>query len=192
MLNVRAMRMRLRLLFFLLALGCVASTQRSSGAAVEYHFDNSYALVAVTDLRAFLELRSYEGDAVLDNVVLFSPYMPPDFQAKDVVLGEDLEFIVRTRDGGTGIAETHLAVYGIVGQRIRRFGDFVVDRQAESWPESDYHEKLSGKVSFPKKGELIYRYTQTVRKQGKSVTKSVTERYTFNSKQMVYERVKKP
>ncbi|MEI6781073.1 MAG: hypothetical protein WCQ21_09160 [Verrucomicrobiota bacterium] len=184
--------MKPRLAFLLLALSCAAGTQRPIGGAVEYHFDNSYALVAVTELRAFLELRSYERDAVLDNVVLSSRYMPPEFEAKDLVLGEDPEFIVRTRGGGTGIAETHLAVYGIVGQHIRRFGDFVVDRQAQSWPDSDYQEKLSGKVSFPKKGELIHRYTQAVRKKGKTVTKSATERFTFDSKQMQYERAKQP
>ena len=47
-------------------------------------------------------------------------------------------------------------------------------------------------ISLAKKGELIYRYTQTVRKKGKNVTKSATERFTFDSKQMQYERAKQP
>jgi hypothetical protein len=176
----------------LFALACVAASHQRRPDAITYPLGPLYALVAVTDDMAFLELRKCQGDSIIDSVTICSRYMPPDFDLEDVVLGSEDEFLIRTRGGGTGIAETHLEVYGVVGNRIRRFGDFVVDRQAESWPDSDHHEKLSGKVSFPKKGELIYRYTETIRKGGKSVTKSVTERYAFNSKQMEYEPVRKP
>jgi hypothetical protein len=163
------------------------------GSAVEYRLDNSsYALVAATDLSVFLELRAIEGDRVIENVVLSSRYMPPEFEAKDLAGDDNVEFIIRTRDGGTGFAETHCAVYGIVGGHIRRLGDFVEDRSAESWPDSEYREKLSGKVSFPKRGELIYRYTRSVTKRGKTTTKSVTERFSFNQKRMEYEQAKKP
>lgn len=178
--------------FCLVALACLAASHQRRPDAITYPLGPLYALVAVTDDMAFLELRDYKDNSIIDSVTICSRYMPPEFDLKDVVLGSEDEFLIRTRGGGTGIAETHLAVYGIIDKRIRRFGDFVVDRQAESWPDSDHHEKLSGKVSFPRKGELIYRYTETIRKGGKSTIKSVTERYAFNPKQMEYETVRKP
>ena len=175
-------------LLCILALGFVAASDHRSGDAVEYHFDHSYALIAVTEMRAFIELRAYEHDAILDSKVLSSRYMPPDFEVKDVLLGDDPEFILRTRDGGTGIGETHVAVYGVVGRHIRRFGDFVVERHAQSWPETEYREELSGKVSFPKKNELVYRYNQVLTRHGKGVTNSVTQLYSFNPKKLKYEQ----
>ena len=139
------------ILTIILAFAFVARAASQNGSAVEYHFGKSYALVAATDLRIFIELRTYDRDQPMDSVVLSSRYMPPEFEAKDVAFNDGPEFIVRTRDGGTGLAVTHLAVYGIVGQHIQRFGDFVVERQAESWPDFKYEEKLSGNVTFPKR-----------------------------------------
>lgn len=161
---------------------------------MQYSIDNSsYLLLAATDRSVFLELRSYENDRLLENVVLSSRYTPPEFEAKNLVSDENPQFIVRTRDGGTGFAETHCAIYAIFAGHIRRLGDFVVDRSSQSWPdESEYTESLSGRVSFPKKGDLVYRYTEVVTKRGKTVTNSIVQSFSFNAKTMKYEKAKKP
>jgi len=165
--------------------GCATSR---SGSVVEYHFAESYALVAATDMRVYLELRSYDHDQVLDSVVLLSRYMPPGFETMDAG-DHGPEFIVRTRDRGTGLAETHVAVYGVVGQHIRRFGDFVVACLSE---EPDYEEELSGNVSFPNEDELVYCYKQVVTQDGKTTTNSVTEFYSYDKKKAEYEKTSKP
>jgi len=180
--------MRLLLILPLLCMLAGCATTSRSGSAVEYHFSDTYALVAATDMRVFIELRSYDHDQVLDSVVLSSRYMPPEFEAMDAG-ARGPEFIVRTRGGGTGLAETHVALYGIIGQHIRRFGDFVVARLSQG---PDYEEELSGDVSFPKEGELVYRYKQVVTQDGKTVTNSVTEFYSFDTKKAEYEKTKKP
>jgi hypothetical protein len=184
--------MRLLLILPLLCMlgGCATSR---SGSAVEYHFSETYALVAATDMTAFLELRSYDHDQVLDSVVLSSPYMPPEFEAMDAG-ARGPEFIVRTRHGGTGIAETHVALYGVVGQHIRRFGDFVVARSAHSGPEEppQYEEELSGNVSFPQKDQVVYHYKQVLTQYGRTVTNSVTELYSFDTEKAEYEKTQKP
>jgi hypothetical protein len=176
-------------LLYLLA-GCATSR---SGSAVEYHFSDTYALVAATDMKVFLELRSYEHDQVLDSVVLSSRYMPPEFIARDAG-ARGPEFILWTRDGGTGFAETHVALYGIIGHRICRFGDFVVARSEHSGPEEppQYEEELSGDVSFPKEDEVVYRYKQVIVQNGKRAATSATNLYTFNAKKSEYEKTKKP
>lgn len=170
--------------------GCATSR---SGSAVEYHFAETYALAAVTDMNIFLELRSYDHDQILDSVVLSSRYMPPEFQARHVG-ARGPEFMVWTRDGGTGFAETHVALYGIIGQHIRRFGDFVVARSEHSGPEEppEYHEELSGDVSFPKDDQLVYCYKQVITQDGKTATNSVTEFYSFDRKKAEYEKTSKP
>ncbi|MGA2855163.1 MAG: hypothetical protein ABSE90_13685, partial [Verrucomicrobiota bacterium] len=122
-----------------------------------------------------------------------SRYMTPEFVAMDAG-ARGPEFIVRTRDGGTGLAETHVALYGIIGQHIRRFGDFVVARSAHSGPEEppQYDEEFSGNVSFPKDDELVYRYKQVITQEGKTATNSVTEFYSFDTKKAEYEKTSKP
>jgi hypothetical protein len=187
--------MRLCLIFLLMfaLVGCATSPDRQNGSAMECHFDDSYALIAATDMRVFLELRSYDHDKVLESIVLSSRYMPPEFEAMDAGT-RGPEFIVRTRDGGTGFAETHVALYGIIGQHIRRLGDFVVARSAHSGPEEppQYDEELSGDVSFPKEDELVYRYKQVLTQDGKTATNSVVEFYSFDTKKAEYEKTSKP
>src|ERR1043166_629992 len=116
-------------LSLILAVALVAHAENKFGNAVECHFDKTYLLIASTDLRAFLELRSYEKDRVLDSLVLSSRYMPPNFEIKDLVADDGPEFIVQTRDGGSGFAETHMTIYIIAGEHIRKAGDFVIGRQ---------------------------------------------------------------
>lgn len=189
-LMVRAASIRFLLLLFLTF---AANAHSGYGSAVEYRIDNSsYALIAVTDRSVFLELRASDGDSVIETVVLSSRYMPPEFTTRDAAFGESPEFIIRTRDGGTGFAETHCSIYGFIRGHICKLGDFVVARSAESWPATEYSETLSGKVSFLKKGELIYRYTQSITKHGKKTTVSVTQRFLFNSKKMLYQKVTNP
>jgi hypothetical protein len=181
------------LLALFLASAVEARGGDSVGSAVEYHFAKSYLVIATTDLRAILELRSYDHDHIIDSVVLLSRYMPPDFEAKDLSFeGDTWQFILRTREGGTGFAETHFAIYAVLGERVRKLGDFVVDREAESWPEPTYKERLSGKVSFPSKSELRYRYTQVITRNGKTTTTSVSKSFSLNPKTMKYEETKKP
>ena len=71
---------------------------------MEYHFSDAYALVAATDMKVFFELRSYDQDQVLDSMVLSSRYMIPEFEAIDAGK-RGPQFMVQTRDGGTGLGE---------------------------------------------------------------------------------------
>jgi len=104
------------------------------------------------------------------------------------------QFIVRTRDGGTGLAETHVALYGVFGQHIRRLGNFVVARSEHSEPAEppQYDEELSGDVSFPKEDELVYRYKQVITQEGKTVTNFVKQFYSFDKTKAKYERTNQP
>lgn len=168
---------------------CYFATRQRGGVPLY----DTYALVAATDMKVFIELRSYDHDQVLDSVVLSSRYMPPEFVARDAG-ARGPEFIVWTRDGGTGFAETHVEFYGIVGQHIHRFGDFVVARSSHSGPEEppQYDDELSGDVSWPKEDELLYRYKQVRTQDGKTTTNSVTEFYSFDTNKGEYEKAKKP
>jgi len=185
--------MKIYLIF--IAFAFAANAGAPSGSAVESHFDKTYALIAATDFRVFLELRDYNKDRIIHDVVLDSRYMHPEFEIMDVALDGSPEFIVRTRGGGTGFAETHFAIYCIVGQRICEIGNFVTDRQANWAPDSlgsNDRETLSGKVSFPEKEKLLYQYTQIRTQNGKTVTNVVTQTFAFDPKTTKFDKVKEP
>jgi hypothetical protein len=164
------------------------------GQAMEYHFQgsNTYFVISTTEFRAFLDLRTYETDKVVQSVVLSSRYMPPIFETKDVAGDNGIEFLVRTRDGGTGIAITQLKIYGLINSNIRKLGDFVVELESESWPEPTRKETREGEVTFPEKNRLIYHYTQVIALNGTTVTNKVSESYAFNSKSQKFEKTKSP
>ena len=103
-------------LVFILLFAVVALAHSQNRNAVEVHFDKNYAMIAATDLRVYIELRSYDKDRLIHNVVRQSRYMAPEFEIKDIALDDSPEFLVRTSDGGTGIAETHLTLYCVVGE----------------------------------------------------------------------------
>jgi hypothetical protein len=168
-----------------------ACAGEGTGRAREWHYQgsNTYLVIAATDLRAFLDLRSYDDDKVAESVVLYSPYMPPEFEAKDVAGDADPEFLVRTRSGGTGLAETHLRIYSVAGSHIRELGDFVVDLQSVSWPEPTRRETLSGKVDFGAKGRLTYAYTQVLTQDGVTVTNTATIGFAFDPKSGRFEPI---
>jgi hypothetical protein len=113
--------------------------------------------------------------------------MHPDFELKDVALGSEDEILITTRGGGTGVAETDLAIYGVQGGHIRKFGNFVLARHVQSWPESDGEERV-GVVSFPKTNELVYHYTEVVTENGKKTTNSVTQLFTLSPTRLKYEQ----
>ena len=161
----------------------------SSGTASDFGVGpDTYCVVAATPNRLILELRKYSDDQLLHDVVLMSRYMVPEYKIDDVVLDDTFEIIVRTRGGGTGIAETHLEVFGFVADKIVRFGDFVIDRRS-NFP--GYRDRLSGEVSFPKKNYLLYRYTEEIT-EGKTVTKKAIVMYIFNPEILKYEKTKEP
>jgi hypothetical protein len=167
-----------------------AHAGESSGSASDFGVGpNTYCVVAATPYRLILELRRYSDDQLLHDVVLMSRYMVPEYNIDDVVLDDAFEIIVRTRGGGTGIAETHLEVFGIVADKIVQFGDFVIDRK---FIHLGYQEKRSGTVSFPEKNRLIYQYSDSTVRDGKTASKDVTETYTFDSKTMRYKSTKDP
>jgi hypothetical protein len=136
-----------------------------------------------------IELRSYSGDRLLDDVVLMSRYMPPEYEVDDLVLDETPEVIVRTRGGGTGVKETHLQVFGFVADRIVRFADFIVDREIIA---EGNEERRSGSVSFPEKNKAIYQYTESLIRDGKRTTMKATQTFDFDSNRRTYERTKEP
>ena len=149
----------------------------------------TYFVVAVTPNLALLELRGYSDDRVVDSIVLRSPHMLPEYEVNDVASDDTFEVIVRTAYGGTGISETHLEVFGIIGDRIVRFGDFMIARR---FVYRDREEMLSGTVTFPKKNVVVYRHSDSVSEGGKAVSKEILELFTFDSKTMKYQSAKEP
>ena len=164
------------------------------GQAMEYHFQgsNTYFVISTTETRAFLDLRTYDADKVVQSVVLSSRYMPAHFEAKDVASDDGLEFLVQTRDGGTGIAETHEKVYGLYNSNIRLLGDFVIEHQSESWPEPTHRQIIKGNVTFPAKNRLNYSYTKVLTENGITTTNIVVEAYIFNNNSGRFEKTKGP
>ena len=160
---------------------------------MEYHFSDAYALVAATDMKVFFELRSYDQDQVLDSMVLSSRYMIPEFEAIDAGK-RGPQFMVQTRDGGTGLGETHLALFGVVGQHFHKYGDFVISRSEfqDDLGSDSYREELSGSVSFINADELIYHYKQVVTRDKTTTTNSAVEFYSFDTKTVEYERKRQP
>jgi hypothetical protein len=149
----------------------------------------TYFVVAATPNRAILELRRFSDDAVVRDVVLWSPHMLPEYEVNDVVSDDTLEVIVRTAYGGTGISETHLGVFGVVADRIVRFGDFIIARR---FVYRDREERRSGTVSFPDKNQLVYRYTDSIVEKGKTLSKDVVETFVFDSETMRYKSTREP
>lgn len=178
-------------LFLTLSLRSVAPAGGNPGNAVECPFDKCVLLIASTDLSVYLQTMPYDRGCVLHLVSLSSRYMPPTFEIKDVVGDDSPEFVIQTRDGGTGFAETHTSIYGVLGDHIRKLGDFVVAREADPFPDSSYRERLVGRVTFPKKDQLRYRYTQVVTKKGTTKTNSFDQVLVFDKKQFKYAAQKK-
>ena len=167
-----------------------AYADQSSGTASRFGIGpDRYCVIAATYEQLFIELRNYSGDRLLHDVVLISRYMEPEYEIDDVVLDEFEEVIVRTRGGGTGIKETHLAILGFVSDKIVRFGDFIIDRHLV---DRDYEERRSGTVSFPEKNMLTYQYTDSTVRNGRTVSKDVTETFTFDLNEMRYRSAKAP
>lgn len=166
----------------------MAYTAEPRSCAIDFTIGpDKYVVAAATTNLMILELRKYKGDQLVDDVVILSRYMVPEYEIKDVAFDETEEVIVRTRGGGTGISETHLAVFGVVGDKIVRFADFIIDRQ---YIHRDYQEKRSGTVSFPEKNKLIYQYMDSTIREGKSVSKDVIEIFTFDPGSMKYRSTK--
>jgi hypothetical protein len=180
-------------LALLLALGLrgVAPAGNNPGNSVECHFGKCFLLISSTDSSVYLQTMPYDRDRVLHLVSLSSRYMPPTFEIKDVVGDDSPEFVIQTRGGGTGIAETHMSIYGVLGDRIRKLGDFVVAREADPFSDSSYREKLVGWVTFPKKNHLRYRYTQVVTEKGTTKTNSFDQVLAFDKKQFRYAAPKR-
>jgi hypothetical protein len=105
------------------------------------------------------------------------------------VLDEGLEFIVQTRGGGTGFAETRLTIYGLFRDHIRKLGEFALDSRSE---EPGREVLISGRVSFPRKSKLLYQYTREISENGKTVKKKSTTSFSFNAKEMRYEEDRQP
>lgn len=159
------------------------------GAASDFGVGpDTYCVVAATPNRLILELRKYSNDQLLHDIVLMSRYMVPEYKIDDVVLDDPFEIIVRTRFGGTSIAETHLEVFGFVADKIVRFGGFVINRKSIF---QGYCDSLSGEVSFPKKNYLLYRYKEEIT-EAKTVMNKVVITYIFNPETLKYEKAKEP
>jgi len=171
-----------------------ANADDEAGKAMEYHYEgsNCYFVIAATQSRAFLDIRTYDNDKVVQSVVLSSRYMPAYFEARDVAADDGMEFLVWTRDGGTGIAETHLKIYGVIEDNIRKMGDFVVDHHSESWPEPTEEQTIKGEVTFPARDQLVYNYTRVITHDGSTVTNVVSETYAFNSRVNKFKRTTSP
>src|SRR5512139_3027170 len=108
------MHLRTLALTLFVTLGFRGVASDTSGNAVECHFDKCVLLIASTDLNVYLQTMPYGRDRVLHLVSLSSRYMLPTFEIRDVVGDDSPEFVIQTRDGGTGFAETHTSLYGVV------------------------------------------------------------------------------
>jgi len=178
-LRERVACMKLTLAIFAL-ITLTANADERTGQAMEYHCQGSnYLVIATTDSHAFLDLRACDDDKVVQSVALLSRYMPPEFEVRDIVADDELEFLVRIRGGGTGIAETHLIIYRIIKNKITELGNFVVEHESDL---AGSEETIKGDVTFPEKNQVVYRYTQVVKEDGKTNTNKAIKTFVFNSK----------
>jgi hypothetical protein len=183
--------MKATLAFFLM-LPLLAFADGYYGQAQEYHFQgsNSYAVVFTTQVRAYVELRTYDGK-VLESLDIYSPYMKPTFEVKDVVGDDRLEFLLITRSGGTGLASTSLHIITIANDHLIDVGRFIQDEHAASWPKTNWSHTVQGSVDFPKKDQVIYRSSEVVTQDGVSRTNVVVEVYQFDQTNLVLRKTEK-
>jgi hypothetical protein len=158
---------------------------------------DKYVVVSSTTTEVVLELRKRPGKDLLQNVVIWSPHMVPEYEVQDLVFDQSPEIIVRWAAGGTGISETRLQIFGIVAEQIVSFGSFVISRDLVDdfippGGKKTYRERLYGVVTFPEKNSLLYRYTQNVKEHGKTSTTTAVQRFTFDAKTMKYVVTKEP
>jgi hypothetical protein len=177
----------------LATMASIVSPHCATGQAMQSRVSsNCYVVIAATDTHVFLELRSDEHDQLIQDVVLDSLVYSPEYQAKDVVLDDNWEYLVRVAEGGTGLHEWHLKVYGVIDKQIRQLGDFVTERKLAYTPASLRGETLKGVVTFPRKNEIVYRYTQVVRQGGQTVTNSVCQKSLFDLRDCIFRMTESP
>ena len=175
----------------LISLPLLAYAGGDYGQAWEYHFQgsNSYTVVFTTQIRAYLELRTYEGK-VLESLDFYSPHREPDFDVKDVVGDDKLELLIRTAAGGTGIGRTSLSIFMIADGHFQQVGRFVLDETAASWPETNWCHTVKSTVSFPKKDQVSYRSMEVETKDGITRTNTVAETFEFDSATLTLRKTK--
>ncbi len=180
---------------FLVTVPLLTNAGGDYGQAWEYHFQgsNTYAAVFTTQIRAYLELRTYDGK-VMESLDFYSPYERPEFDVKDVVGDDRLEFLLRTSAGGTGIGQMALTIFTIGNEHLHQVGRFVLDETAASWPETNWCHTIKASLDFPKKDQAVYRSTEVETKDGITRTNTVSEAYKFDATTLTLQKTeeKKP
>ena len=166
----------------LLALVVLSAAQSRGGEAWEYHFQgsNSYIVAFTTDIRAYLELRSYEG-TVLQSIDIYSPHSEPNIEATNIVGDATLEFLLRTNGGGTGLDVTDVRIFTFMNGRIHEIGGFVLEESDFGYPDESESRKVHGKLQYPRNGEVVYLAKEEHTKNGVTTTNSTVEAYVFDA-----------
>jgi hypothetical protein len=158
-------------------------------ASVNYYYDlNRYVLIARYEPRLFIELRSFENDKIIDDMVISSRYGTPTFSFKDVILDDNEEMIITSAGGGTGLYVNQLMIVAIIDDKLVNVGEFNLRYEGGAF---NYSEKTIGTVQFTKKNELIYSYKKNVDDDGKKSFEKKADRYIFNVDKNKFEKIKK-
>jgi hypothetical protein len=102
-----------------------------------------------------------------------------------VVLDDQPEIFIKTRNGGTGLASTNLNVFTVLKDRIVKIGDFQLDCYSA---HADIEEHLEGDVSFPEKNHALHTFSRDYTENGQTKTTTESESYRFDARKLKFKK----
>jgi|GEM_PF-6566408 len=172
--------MRTLILLFLLTMGSY-DVYASDVTVYTLSETSRYVLVVPHFQRIFIQLRSWEDDTLLDEVVLGSKYMQATHEDRDVILDTQKELVVKRRYGGTGFTETILEILAFIDDRIVNIGSFIIDHGSIG-PGNGGSIKIEGRIRFTAINKLEYEFQKEIEENGKRSVISEREKYIFDTK----------
>lgn len=172
-------------------LGCATSPKMISGFSAGtriYKFEkiDRYVVIVPHEPRIFIQLRDMVSDRLIQDIVLSSRYMDPLHDCFDVVLDDQPELFIKTRNGGTGLASTNLNIYTVYEDKMVMIGDFPIDYYCAH--PNNIEEHILGDVSFPQKNIALYTYNQEYTENGHTKTTAQSESYHFDTQKQKFKK----
>jgi hypothetical protein len=171
-------------------LGCATTPKLNSGFSTGtriYKYDkiDRYVVIVSQEPRIFIQLRDVGTDRLIQDIVMSSRYMEPLHDCIDVVLDDQPELFVKTRNGGTGLSSTNLSIYTVFKDRIAMIGDFPLDYYCT---HADIEEHLRGDVSFPQKNLALHTFNRDYTENGHTKTTAESESYRFDTHKLKFKK----
>ena len=172
-------------------LGCAMSPELNSSFSAgtriyKYAKIDRYVVIVSHEPRIFIQLRDMVSDRLIEDIVLSSRYMDPLHDSFDVALDDQPEIIIKTRNGGTGLASTNLNIYTVFKDRMVMIGDFPIDYYCAN--PDNIEEHILGDVSFPQKNIALYTYNREYTENGHTKTTAQSESYRFDTRNQKFKK----